>query len=120
MLQELEMELSNLIPEATDLLAEDFDFKKNIGIEIKLGEGIIEKNYCNEIDLEVQVIGLFDKKFSIIDKTMEIDKKLNQYSFSNNAWIIHKNAWYTSFNDNEKFNTVLMYTIRNYKERNDV
>ena len=115
MLQELEMELSNLIPEATDLLPEDFNFKKNIGIEIKLGEGITEKSYCNEIDLEVQVIGMFDKKFSIIDKTMEIDKKLNQYSFSNNAWIIHKNAWYTSFNDNEKFNTVLMYTIRNYK-----
>ena len=114
-LQKYEDELSNLIPEATDLIKPDFDYTQNIAIEIKIAEGIDEKNYCNDITLQIRFVGMFDKKFEIINRTLETDKLLNQHKFSNNDWIIRENIWYTSYIDEEKFNTVLMYKIRNYK-----
>ncbi|EJT6665749.1 hypothetical protein ACSW8Q_17920 (plasmid) [Clostridium perfringens] len=115
MLKNYEIELSKLIPNALDLIPSNFDYTQNIAIEIKIAEGIDEKNYCNDITLQVRFVGMFDKKFEIINKTLETDKLLNQHKFSNNDWIIRENIWYTSYIDEEKFNTVLMYKIRNYK-----
>ena len=114
-LQKYEDELSNLIPEATDLIKPDFDYKKDIAVEIKLAEEIIDKNYCNDITLQIRVVGILDKKYNIIEKNIDIDKILNQFKFSNNDWIVRENVWYTSYIDEKKFNTVLMYKIRNYK-----
>ncbi|WP_338627506.1 hypothetical protein QJR52_06160 [Clostridium baratii] len=114
-LQKYEDELSNLIPEATDLIKADFNYKKDIAVEIKLAEEIKDKNYCNDITLQIRLVGILDKKYNIIEKTMDIDKILNQFRFSNNDWIVRENVWYTSYVDEEKFNTVLMYKIRNYK-----
>lgn len=115
MIENYEMELSKLIPSATDLIPSDFDYKKNIAIEIKIAEDIQDKNYRNDITLQIRVVGRVDKKYKIINKTMDIDKIVNQRNLLDDSWIVREDVWYTSYLDDEKFNTVLMYKIRNYK-----
>lgn len=114
-LKNYEMELSKLIPDGMDLIPSNFNFKNNIAIEIKLAEGISDRNYCNDITLQIRIVGIFNRKFEVINKSIEIDEILNNYKFSNNDWIIRENVWYTNYIDEDKFNVVLMYTIRNYK-----
>ena len=111
----IQEEIFTLIPDATDIIPSDFDFKNNIGIGIKIGNNIIDKDFCKEIDLEIRITGLIDKKIDIQDKSISLDKILNNYVFKTTlARIVRENVYYSSYYDDENFNVVLMYVIRNY------
>ncbi|MDM0458200.1 hypothetical protein [Clostridium perfringens] len=117
-INKIQEEIFSLIPDALAEIPEDFNFKENLAIEIKIGENIIDNNYSNDIDLEVQVTGLLENKFNVQAHALELNEKLDNYKFINVfARIIHENVWYSSFKDKEKFTSVLMYKIRSYKER---
>lgn len=111
----IQEEIFTLIPDASDIIPSDFDFKNEIGIEIKIGNNITDRDYCKEIDLEIKIVGLEDKKFDIQIKATDLDKIINNYVFKNTlARIVRENVYYSSFYDDEKFNVVLMYAIKSY------
>lgn len=114
----IQEEVFALIPGATDLLEANFDFTKGNGIEIKIGDSITDKIYCNDIDLEIQVVGLKENKIDLQSQAKRLDLNFNNHVFSlSDARIIRENVWYNSFYDKEKFVVVLMYKIRCYKRR---
>ncbi|MBS6006883.1 MAG: hypothetical protein KIB43_07960 [Clostridium baratii] len=111
----IQEEMFSLIPDAADIIPSDFDFKNEIGIEIKVGDSITDRDYCKEIDLQIRIVGFKDKKFDIQGKGTDIDKIINGYRFKNTlARIVRENVYYSSYYDDDKFNVVLMYIIRKY------
>lgn len=112
----IQEEIFNLIPKATDEVPSDFDFKNNnLAIEIKIGENILGESYCNDIDIKVTVVGLKEEKISIQNEAIDLDKIINKYVFKDKSAIIFReNVWYSSFYDKDKFNAVLLYSIRKY------
>ncbi len=111
----IQEEIFTLIPDAIDIIPSNFDFKNNIGIGIKIGNNIIDKDFCKEIDLEINISSLIEKKIDIQDKAMSLDKILNDYVFKTTlARIVRENVYYSSFYDDENFNVVLMYVIKKY------
>lgn len=112
----IQEEIFTLIPNATDIIPSDFDFKNNLAIEIKVGDTVLGKDYCNDIDLKVTVVGTKIEKFNIQNEAINLDKILNKYIFKDKTAIIFReNVWYSSFYDKDKFNAVLLYSIRKYK-----
>lgn len=111
----IQEEFFKLIPDATDQISSDFDFKNNIAIGVKIGNNILEKGYCKEIDLEIRVTSLINKKMEIQERAKCLDKIINNYVFKTIfARIVRENVYYSSFYDDEHFNIVLMYTIKKY------
>lgn len=111
----IQEEIFTLIPDAADIIPSDFDFKNDIGIGIKVGDNITDRDYCKEIDLEIRIVGLKDRKIDIQSKATDLDKIINNYRFKNIlARIVRENVYYSSFYDDEKFNVVLMYVIKLY------
>lgn len=111
----IQEEIFTLIPDAADIIPSDFDFKNDIGIEMKIGNNITDRDFCKEIDLEIRITGLIDRKFDIQSKATNLDEVVNNYVFKNTlARIVRENVYYSSFYDDEKFNVVLMYVIKKY------
>ena len=108
--------LQSLFPDAVDLIPEDFNYKNNdYVIEVNLGDNIKDKIYRDDIYLQIKVVGALHNKFKILEKSQEIDKVLNNYIMKNKFWIIRENVYNTNFTDKDKYISVLMYTIRNYR-----
>lgn len=110
-------ELSNLVPNGVDIIPDDFDFKNgNIAKEFKIGKSMMdtENGHCTLISLEVKLVGLKENKIKIINETMQLDKLLNNFKFSNLDWIVRENVWYSDYIDKDKFKAVLMYNIKKY------
>ncbi|MDU1053440.1 hypothetical protein [Clostridium baratii] len=111
----IQEEMFLLLPDASDTIPSDFDFKNEIGIEIKVGDSITDRDYCKEIDIQIRIVGLKDKKIDIQGKGTDMDKIINGYRFKNTlARIVRENVYYSSYYDDDKFNLVLMYIIRKY------
>lgn len=110
-------ELSLLEPDGVDIIPENFDFKnENIAKEFNIGESMMDtKNgHCTLISLEVKLVGLKENKIKIINETMQLDKILNNFKFSNFDWIVREDVWYSDYTDKDKFKIVLMYNIKKY------
>ena len=107
-------------PDAYDPIPADFDFINNpYAIEIKIGESVTDNYYNDTISLQVRVVGVVDNKYSIISKAYELLEELNKldiiidnYSYR----IIKENVPYTSYIDEDKFNSVLMLNVIKYNE----
>ncbi|ELC8455664.1 hypothetical protein QYB58_000743 [Clostridium perfringens] len=109
-------ELEKVLPTATTYIEPTFKFTgDNLAIEVKIGEDIQDLSYYEGITLVIRVVGIIEQQFDIINKTFEIDKLVNNFKFSNLDRIVRENVYYSNYIDKEKFNTVLMYKIRNYK-----
>ena len=107
-------------PDAYDPIPADFDFINNpYAIEIKIGESVTDNYYNDTISLQVRVVGVVDNKYSIISKTYELLEELNKLDIitdNYNYRIIKENVPYTSYTDEDKFNSVLMLNIQKYNE----
>ncbi|MDS0525459.1 hypothetical protein NNC19_07195 [Clostridium sp. SHJSY1] len=113
-LNEIQVSLFTLIPEAYDQITSDFDFVKNsYAIEMKIGDSVQDNIINDEITLQIRITGIKENKMLIQNKAFELDKKINDIDFKD-CWIVRDNAYYTSYYDTDKFNSVLQYTIKNY------
>lgn len=112
----IQSEIAKLIPESFDRIDENFNFKENkLAIQIEIGESIQDKLYCNDIGLKIIVTGPTENKMTINNKAINIDETINNYIFSNKeARVFRENVWLQSIYDNDKYNVVLLYTIRAY------
>ena len=107
-------------PDAYDPIPADFDFINNpYVIELKIAESVTDNYYNDTISLQVRVVGVVDNKYSIISKSYELLEELNKldiiidnYSYR----IIKENVPYTSYTDEDKFNSVLMLNVQKYNE----
>lgn len=107
-------------PDAYDPIPADFDFINNpYVIELKIAESVTDNYYNDTISLQVRVVGVVDNKYSIISKAYELLEELNKldiiidnYSYR----IIKENVPYTSYIDEDKFNSVLMLNVIKYNE----
>lgn len=100
---------------AFDKIPSEFDFKNNkYAIEIKIGSSITDADYMNEVPLQIRVVGLDRNKLDILNKSKEIDLIVNDIDF-NNCWIVRSNPYMTTYDDEDKYNVVLIYYINNYK-----
>lgn len=105
---------------AYDKIPSDFDFKHNkYAIEIKIGSSITDLDTVNEVPLQIRIVGLDINKLDILNKAKDIDLMINNKQFNNNNWIIRSNPYINTYDDEDKYNVVLIYYINNYKERND-
>ncbi|CUP74402.1 hypothetical protein [Clostridium baratii] len=111
MINEIQKEIFNLVPEAIDEVPADFNFKKDNAIEIKIADNITNKFYLDDITLQIRIVGLKNNKFNIQDIAENLDKKFNKARFIN-CRVVRENAWYTSYYDEDKFNAVLQYLIK--------
>lgn len=109
----IQKKLFKLIPQATDVIDDKFDFKKNIAIELQVGDSISDEIVNNDISLQVRIVGLKKRKIDIQNKAEELDKRLNKTEIEN-SWIVRNNVYYSSYYDEDKFNAVLQYTIKEY------
>ena len=106
--------------EAYDTIPTDFNFIDNTyAIEFKIAENITDNYYKDDISLQVRVVGLVENKYKIINKALTLLEELNKldiiidnYSYR----IIKENVPYTSYTDEDKFNSVLMLNIQKYNE----
>ena len=107
-------------PDAYDPIPADFDFINNLyAIEIKIAESVTDNYYNDTISLQVRVVGVVDNKYSIISKAYELLEELNKLDIitdNYNYRIIKENVPYTSYTDEDKFNSVLMLNIIKYNE----
>ena len=107
-------------PDAYDPIPADFDFINNLyAIEIKIAESVTDNYYNDTISLQVRVVGVVDNKYSIISKTYELLEELNKLDIITDNYsyrIIKENVPYTSYTDEDKFNSVLMLNIIKYNE----
>ena len=107
-------------PDAYDPIPADFDFINNpYVIELKIAESVTDNYYNDTISLQVRVVGVVDNKYSIISKTYELLEELNKLDIitdNYNYRIIKENVPYTSYTDEDKFNSVLMLNIQKYNE----
>ena len=107
-------------PDAYDPIPADFDFINNpYAIEIKIGENVTDNYYNDTISLQVRVVGVVDNKYSIISKAYEFLEELNKLDIITDNYsyrIIKENVPYTSYTDEDKFNSVLMLNIQKYNE----
>lgn len=109
--------------EAYDTIPTDFNFIDNTyAIELKIAENITDNYYKDDISLQVRVVGLVENKYKIINKSLTLLEELNKldiiidnYSYR----IIKENVPYTSYTDEDKFNSVLMLNIIKYNEYNE-
>ncbi|MGL6187063.1 MAG: hypothetical protein ACRC1T_16960 [Clostridium chrysemydis] len=114
-LNNIQKEIFSIIPSATDIIPVDFDFMNGFAIGVQIGNSITEKDYCEEIDLEIKIVGLIPTKMELQYEASKIDKIINNYVFKNTfARIVRENVYSSSYFDKEKFNIVLMYTIKKY------
>lgn len=111
MIIKINKEIFNLIDEAYDKIPSDFDFKKSNAVEIKIAQNMSSNSYRNDITLQVRVVGLEYYKGAVITNADELDKLLNKKRFLN-CRIVRENAWYTSYYDEDKYNIVLQYLIK--------
>ena len=107
-------------PDAYDPIPADFDFINNpYVIELKIAESVTDNYYNDTISLQVRVVGVVDNKYSIISKAYELLEELNKLDIitdNYNYRIIKENVPYTSYTDEDKFNSVLMLNIIKYNE----
>ena len=107
-------------PDAYDPIPADFDFINNpYAIEVKIGESVTDNYYNDTISLQVRVVGVVDNKYSIISKAYELLEELNKLDIITDNYsyrIIKENVPYTSYTDEDKFNSVLMLNIQKYNE----
>ena len=107
-------------PDAYDPIPASFDFINNpYAIEIKIGENVTDNYYNDTISLQVRVVGVVDNKYSIISKAYELLEELNKTDIitdNYNYRIVRENVPYTSYTDEDKFNSVLMLNIQKYNE----
>lgn len=107
-------------PDAYDPIPADFDFINNpYVIELKIAESVTDNYYNDTISLQVRVVGVVDNKYSIISKAYELLEELNKLDIitdNYNYRIIKENVPYTSYTDEDKFNSVLMLNIQKYNE----
>lgn len=117
-MEKIIIELSNLYPNALDIVPEDFDYKKNrYALEFKFGENVEDKTYCEDVDLQIRLVGFKNNKLYILRDSEDIDKKLNKYIFKTcKSRIVRKNIFKNAYYDKDKYNLVLQYYIRKYKE----
>lgn len=95
-----------------DLIPENFDYKKNkYAIEVKVAEWITEDSYKQNIPLQFRIVGNKDNKTDILKVTKELDKLINKQQFDNNL-IVREDAYFDSYLDKEKYNTILKYKIK--------
>lgn len=106
--------------EAYDTIPADFDFINNLyAIELKIAESVTDNYYNDTISLRVRVVGVVDNKYSIISKAYELLEELNKLDIITDNYsyrIIKENVPYTSYTDEDKFNSVLMLNIIKYNE----
>ena len=107
-------------PDAYDPIPADFDFINNpYVIELKIAESVTDNYYNDTISLQVRVVGVVDNKYSIISKAYELLEELNKLDIITDNYsyrIIKENVPYTSYTDEDKFNSVLMLNIQKYNE----
>ena len=107
-------------PDAYDPIPADFDFINNpYAIELKIAESVTDNYYNDTISLQVRVVGVVDNKYSIISKAYELLEELDKLDIITDNYsyrIIKENVPYTSYTDEDKFNSVLMLNIIKYNE----
>lgn len=107
-------------PDAYDTIPTDFNFIDNTyAIELKIAENITDNYYKDDISLQVRVVGLVENKYKIINKALTLLEELNKTDIitdNYNYRIIKENVPYTSYTDEDKFNSVLMLNIQKYNE----
>lgn len=96
----------------TPKLSKDFDLKKNIGIEYKIGRVVTNKVYRKDYTFEVQVTGLWAKLLEIQDIAENIDKLVNKKVIEN--FRIIEASPQTSFDDGDKHTIVLQYLCTDF------
>ncbi|MBM7836440.1 hypothetical protein [Clostridium sardiniense] len=116
-MEAIQVELFKLFPLALDKIPEDFDFKDNIfAEEIKIGDSFEDKPYCIDIDLQIRIVGHEFNKLKIQSEAKIIDEHLKKYTFKTcQCRIIRKNIFRNEYYDNDKYNTILQYYIRQFK-----
>lgn len=111
---EINKKIFEVILEGVDIIPSNFDFRANkYAIEIKIAEQIIDNSYRKDITLQIRIVGVNKNKIDMMDKADEIDVQLSNYVFEG-MWISRDNAYYTTYIDEDKYNIVLQYTIKNY------
>lgn len=98
-----------------DKIPIDFNFKNNkYAIEITIGSQINDYQEREELPLQIRIVGLEKNKIDILTKSEEIDSVLDNKCI-NNFWIVRSNPYFNSYYDDDKFNAVLIYYIKNFE-----
>lgn len=98
-----------------DKIPSNFDFINNeYAIEVKVADTIFDYQERQEIPLQIRLVGVDRNKIIMIEEAERIDKIFNNEVFFNN-WIVRNNPYISTYSDNDKFNIVLSYYVKNYK-----
>ena len=100
-----------LLPNATDCIPLDFDFKANIAIAVKLND-IEDMHYKDDIELKIQVSSNRQNRLKALEEIDRIDKLLNNYQAD--FWITHQSTYRIEYENEDILTTYLYYNISNY------
>lgn len=106
--------LSELSSNVFDTIPEDFNFTKNIAVEYKIGENVLDQVYKNQYTLQIRIVGNYNSQlYKILNLSEFIDKEMNKAEILESR-ITRESPYMTSYNDEDKYNVVLQYLINRY------
>lgn len=112
MLNDLQTKIFNLLKPYNvwlDEIPKDFDFTKGIGRYFTI-DGISDEGYCEDYPLEINLVGIKNKKMEVQALATDIEKLVSEYS---DLRIFKQNAFVNSLYDDEgKFILNMKFWIR--------